>query len=98
VGVIERLVPRSARPCASRRTPRLSRGRPSEHNSIPPGIMFTTLCEPGAGLVAALDFSEPYGTLVAASSRGTSSPQNGLSGRTYCISSSFLQVRLRNRT
>ncbi|THH12969.1 hypothetical protein EW146_g7199 [Bondarzewia mesenterica] len=39
---------------------------PSEHDDLPPGVAFMTL-ECGATPVCALDLSEPYGTLVAAS-------------------------------
>lgn len=36
---------------------------PSEHDDLPPGVAFITI--PLSGSVTALDFSEPYGTLVA---------------------------------
>ncbi|KAF8917593.1 WD40-repeat-containing domain protein [Mucidula mucida] len=39
---------------------------PSEHNELPPGVAFMTL-ESHSAPIAALDFSEPYGTLVSAS-------------------------------
>ncbi|KAI0063225.1 WD40 repeat-like protein [Artomyces pyxidatus] len=38
---------------------------PSEHDELPPGVAFMTL-ECGTTPIAALDFSEPYGTLVTA--------------------------------
>ncbi|KAI0045742.1 WD40 repeat-like protein [Auriscalpium vulgare] len=38
---------------------------PSEHDELPPGMAFMTL-ECGSSPIAALDFSEPYGTLVTA--------------------------------
>ncbi|KAI0033712.1 WD40-repeat-containing domain protein [Vararia minispora EC-137] len=38
---------------------------PSEHDDLPPGVAFMTL-EAGMTPVTALDFSEPYGTLVTA--------------------------------
>jgi division protein 1 len=40
---------------------------PSEHDELPPGVAFMTLDSHTASL-SALDFSEPYGTLVSASS------------------------------
>ncbi|KAG1828609.1 WD40-repeat-containing domain protein [Suillus variegatus] len=39
---------------------------PSEHDELPPGVAFMTL-ESHLTPIAALDFSEPYGTLVSAS-------------------------------
>ncbi|KAF8640736.1 hypothetical protein AX17_000387 [Amanita inopinata Kibby_2008] len=39
---------------------------PSEHDELPPGVAFMTL-ESHAASITALDFSEPYGTLVSAS-------------------------------
>ncbi|THU90750.1 WD40 repeat-like protein [Dendrothele bispora CBS 962.96] len=39
---------------------------PSEHDELPPGIAFMTL-ESHSTPITALDFSEPYGTLVSAS-------------------------------
>ncbi|KAI0318002.1 WD40-repeat-containing domain protein [Amylostereum chailletii] len=38
---------------------------PSEHDELPPGVAFMTL-EAGMSPITALDFSEPYGTLVTA--------------------------------
>ncbi|TFY72239.1 hypothetical protein EVG20_g750 [Dentipellis fragilis] len=38
---------------------------PSEHDELPPGVAFMTL-ECGTTPISALDFSEPYGTLVTA--------------------------------
>ncbi|KAF9072680.1 WD40-repeat-containing domain protein [Rhodocollybia butyracea] len=40
---------------------------PSEHDELPPGVAFMTL-DSHAAPITALDFSEPYGTLVSASS------------------------------
>lgn len=40
---------------------------PSEHDELPPGVAFLTLpCSESGAAVSALDFSEPYGTLVSA--------------------------------
>lgn len=39
---------------------------PSEHEELPPGVAFMTL-ESHTSPISALDFSEPYGTLVSAS-------------------------------
>ncbi|KAF9015415.1 WD40-repeat-containing domain protein [Cyathus striatus] len=39
---------------------------PSEHDELPPGVAFMTLDNHGSAITA-LDFSEPYGTLVTAS-------------------------------
>ncbi|KAI9509879.1 WD40-repeat-containing domain protein [Russula earlei] len=39
---------------------------PSEHDELPPGIAFMTL-ECGSTPITALDFSEPYGTLITSS-------------------------------
>ncbi|THH06660.1 hypothetical protein EW145_g3937 [Phellinidium pouzarii] len=40
---------------------------PSEHDDLPPGVAFLTLrCSSQNAPIAALDFSEPYGTLVTA--------------------------------
>ncbi|KAG6869059.1 hypothetical protein C0993_004732 [Termitomyces sp. T159_Od127] len=39
---------------------------PSEHDELPPGVAFMTL-ESHTTTITALDFSEPYGTLVSAS-------------------------------
>lgn len=39
---------------------------PSEHNELPPGVAFMTL-DSHTTPITALDFSEPYGTLVSAS-------------------------------
>ncbi|KAL1693012.1 WD40-repeat-containing domain protein [Schizophyllum commune] len=38
---------------------------PSEHDDLPPGVAFMSL-QGHAGPISALDFSEPYGTLVSA--------------------------------
>ncbi|KAI5117807.1 hypothetical protein M0805_004567 [Coniferiporia weirii] len=39
---------------------------PSEHDDLPPGVAFLTLrCSPQNAPLIALDFSEPYGTLVS---------------------------------
>lgn len=46
---------------------------PSEHDELPPGVAFMTL-ESHLTPIAALDFSEPYGTLVSAS-QADSQPQ-----------------------
>ncbi|KAF5392637.1 hypothetical protein D9757_002135 [Collybiopsis confluens] len=75
-GVKERLEfeqPSSTRASQSFQMPQSSRRRkgpaflPSEHNELPPGIAFMTLDHHTSPLNA-LDFSEPYGTLVSASS------------------------------
>jgi division protein 1 len=61
--------PQSAAPIG--RQPAPSRRRkgpaflPSEHDELPPGVAFMSLSE--VAPVTALDFSEPYGTLVSAS-------------------------------
>ncbi|KIK70369.1 hypothetical protein GYMLUDRAFT_65603 [Collybiopsis luxurians FD-317 M1] len=63
----------SNRPSQSFQLPQSSRRRkgpaflPSEHDELPPGVAFMTLDGHTAPLNA-LDFSEPYGTLVSASS------------------------------
>ncbi|KAF5338452.1 hypothetical protein D9758_012206 [Tetrapyrgos nigripes] len=43
---------------------------PSEHDELPPGVAFMTL-ESHTTPISALDFSEPYGTLVSASQEDT---------------------------
>ncbi|KAN0060784.1 Mitochondrial fission protein [Thecaphora frezii] len=43
---------------------------PSEHDELPSGVAFMTLANHG-GPISALDFSEPYGTLVSASTDET---------------------------
>ncbi|EPQ30176.1 uncharacterized protein PFL1_02292 [Pseudozyma flocculosa PF-1] len=43
---------------------------PSEHDELPSGVAFMTLANHGAPITA-LDFSEPYGTLVSASADDT---------------------------
>ncbi|KAK7468509.1 Mitochondrial fission protein [Stygiomarasmius scandens] len=43
---------------------------PSEHDELPPGVAFMTL-ESHSAPITALDFSEPYGTLVSASQDDT---------------------------
>jgi division protein 1 len=63
--------PQSAVPISRQAIPSSRRRRgpaflPSEHDELPPGMAFMTIAE--VAPVVALDFSEPYGTLVSASS------------------------------
>ena len=48
---------------------------PSEHDDLPPGVAFLTLSSHHTPITA-LDFSEPYGTLVTASSVDNSAPDD----------------------
>ncbi|KAL5534843.1 hypothetical protein ACEPAG_1308 [Sanghuangporus baumii] len=48
---------------------------PSEHDDLPPGVAFLTLPVSSQNApIAALDFSEPYGTLVSAASESDDDP------------------------
>ncbi|GAA98897.1 uncharacterized protein L969DRAFT_95575 [Mixia osmundae IAM 14324] len=78
-GLRERLAQETLSPTANGRSlnaPASSRRRkgpaflPSEHDELPPNVAFMTLAG-HHGAITALDFSEPYGTLVTASADET---------------------------
>jgi division protein 1 len=63
-GVPSLLDQRASKPSSNRRR-KGPAFLPSEHDDLPPGVAFMTLAN-HTGRITALDFTEPYGTLVSA--------------------------------